>query len=153
MKTIFSFPVLVALLAFALPLQAQKPVARELVTKGFNTLASAVKSAGLEEKLGGPGPFTFFAPTDNAFRNLPKVQLDALLADKEKLAAVLNKHLVSGTHAAADLKVGKLTTLGGTELSLTKVDGKLKVNEAIVVKPDVKASNGVIHGIDTILLP
>ena len=127
----------------------------ELGYKGFSTLKSAVISAGLGDALSAPGPFTFFAPNNAAFKKLPADQLNALLKDKEKLAAVLKNHIVEGKLTSADLKAGKVKTLGGAELDIKVAGGVISVNNAKVVtaRKDVAASNGVIHGIDTILLP
>ena len=136
--------------------QDAKPAAiipTELVYKGFNTLHSAVASAGLIETLSAPGPFTFFAPNDAAFKKIPADKLSALLKDKEKLAAVLKNHIIEGKVTSADIKAGKVKTLGGGELDLKVAAGAVTVNDAKVVKKDVAASNGVIHGIDTVLLP
>ena len=129
------------------------PIPDELGYKGFNTLKSAVISAGLSDALSGAGPFTIFAPTDAAFKKMPADKLSALLKDKEKLAAVLKNHVVEGKVASADVKPGKVKTLGGGELNLKVAAGAVTVNDAKVVKKDVAASNGVIHGIDTVLLP
>jgi uncharacterized surface protein with fasciclin (FAS1) repeats len=122
----------------------------ELHKKGFNTLVAAITKTDYLDKVAS-GTYTVLAPTDVAFRDLPKAQLDALLADKEKLTAVLSHHLVEGKVSTADLKAGKVKTLGGSEVSAKVVDGKLKIGAATVVKPDLGATNGVIHGIDKIL--
>ena len=131
------------------------PIPNELAYKGFNTLHAAVISAGLVDELSARGPLTVFAPNDAAFKKLPADKLSALLKDKEKLAAVLKNHIVEGKLNSADLKAGKVKTLGGTELDLKITGGVISVNNAKVVKErkDVAASNGVIHGIDTVLLP
>jgi uncharacterized surface protein with fasciclin (FAS1) repeats len=119
----------------------------------FNTLVIAVQEAGLVETLKGDGPFTVFAPTDDAFAKIPKEQLDALLADKEKLVAVLTYHVVPGKVMAADvagLKSAK--TVQGQEIAIDTSEG-VRVDEATVIQADVVASNGVIHVIDTVILP
>lgn len=159
MKSISLISVVTSLV-FATSVWAQdaKPAAvipTELINKGFNTLQSAVASAGLIETLSAAGPFTFFAPNNAAFKKLPADQLSALLKDKEKLAAVLKNHIVEGKLTSADLKAGKVKTLGGAELDIKVAGGVISVNSAKVVKErkDVAASNGVIHGIDTVLLP
>jgi uncharacterized surface protein with fasciclin (FAS1) repeats len=121
----------------------------------FNTLVAAVKAAGLVETLQGKGPFTVFAPTDDAFAKLPKGTVEDLLKpeNKEKLVAILTYHVVSGKVTAADVKTMKAKTVNGKELSLKVADGKVSVDNANVVKADVMANNGVIHVIDTVVLP
>ena len=118
----------------------------------FNTLVTAVKAAGLVDTLKGPGPFTVFAPTDAAFAKVPKATLDALLADKAALTKVLTYHVVPGKVMAADVKAGKVKTVQGQELTVT-TQGGVMVDNAKVVATDVAASNGVIHAIDTVLMP
>ncbi len=118
----------------------------------FNTLVTAVKAADLVDTLKGPGPFTVFAPTDAAFAKVPKAKLDALLADKAALAKVLTYHVVPGKVMAADVKAGKVKTVQGQELTVA-TKGGVMVDNAKVVATDVAASNGVIHAIDTVLMP
>lgn len=119
----------------------------------FNTLVTAVKEAGLVETLKGEGPYTVFAPTDEAFAKVPEDQLKALLADKEKLVAVLTYHVVPARMVAADVaKSDSLKTVEGGSLTIDTTDG-VKVNEAKVIKTDIMTSNGVIHVIDTVLIP
>lgn len=121
---------------------------------GFTTLATALDAAGLIATLKGPGPFTVFAPTDAAFEKLPAGTLDGLLADKAKLSSVLTYHVVSGKVMAADVvKMTSADTVNGKSISIKVVDGKVMVNNATVVTADIKASNGVIHVIDTVLVP
>jgi uncharacterized surface protein with fasciclin (FAS1) repeats len=120
----------------------------------FTTLAKALQAAGLVETLKGPGPFTVFAPTDEAFAKLPAGTLDALLKDKKKLTGILTYHVVPGTVTAA--QVAALTsapTVNGKELSIAAADGKVTVGKATVTQADLAATNGVIHVIDTVLLP
>ena len=122
----------------------------------FSTLVAAVKAAGLAETLQGPGPFTVFAPTDAAFAKLPAGTVEALLADKEKLASILTFHVVSGKVMAADIvKSNGATpkTVNGLPLDIVVRGGKVYVNGVNVVTADVQASNGVIHVIDAVLLP
>jgi uncharacterized surface protein with fasciclin (FAS1) repeats len=122
----------------------------------FNTLVAAVKAAGLAETLQGPGPFTVFAPTDAAFAKLPAGTVEALLADKAKLAAILTYHVVAGKVMAGDIvRTNGATpaTVNGQPLDVVVRGGKVYVNRAQVVSADVAASNGVIHVIDTVLLP
>ena len=118
----------------------------------FSTLVTAVKAAGLVETLKGAGPFTVFAPTDAAFAKVPKATLDGLLADKAALTKVLTYHVVAGKVMAADVKAGHVKTVQGTDLAMA-TDGGVTVNGAKVVAADVAASNGVIHAIDTVLMP
>jgi uncharacterized surface protein with fasciclin (FAS1) repeats len=118
----------------------------------FKTLVTAVQAAGLVDTLKGPGPFTVFAPTDAAFAKIPKAKLDALLADKAALTKVLTYHVVSGKVMAADVKAGKVKTVEGSEVTLATAGG-VTVNGAKVVKADVAADNGVIHAIDTVIMP
>jgi len=121
----------------------------------FNTLVAAVKAAGLVETLQGPGPFTIFAPTDEAFAKLPKGTVEDLLKpeNKEKLVAILTYHVVPGKVMAADVKTMKAKTVNGQSLDVKVADGAVTVDNAKVVKTDVAASNGVIHVIDSVVLP
>jgi len=118
----------------------------------FNTLATALKAAGLVDTLKGPGPFTVFAPTDAAFAKVPADQLQALLADKAKLTAVLTYHVVPGVVMSKDVKPGMVKTVQGSNLTVT-TKGGVKVNNANVTAVDIVADNGVIHVIDTVVLP
>lgn len=118
----------------------------------FNTLATALKAAGLVDTLKGPGPFTVFAPTDAAFAKVPAGQLQALLADKAKLTAVLTYHVVPGTVMSKDVKAGKVKTVQGSEITVTTMGG-VKVDSANVTAVDIVADNGVIHVIDTVIMP
>lgn len=122
---------------------------------GFTTLASAIESAGLTETLQGPGPFTVFAPTDDAFAALPEGVLNALLdpANKETLVAVLLHHVLPAKVPAADVTTGDVTTVGGTTLAVSVEGGTVKVGGATVTAADILAGNGVIHQIDTVLVP
>ncbi len=122
----------------------------------FKTLATALKAAGLIDTLKGPGPFTVFAPTDAAFAKLPEGTVAELLKpeNKEKLTAILTYHVVAGNHMAKDvMDMSKAKTVNGKDLSLKLVDGKVMVDNATVTKADIQASNGVIHVIDTVLMP
>jgi uncharacterized surface protein with fasciclin (FAS1) repeats len=113
---------------------------------------TAVKAAGLVDTLKGAGPFTVFAPTDEAFAKVPKETLDALLADKEKLTAVLTYHVVPGLVMSKDVSAGKVKTVQGSELTIT-TDGGVKVDDANVIRADIVTTNGVIHVIDAVVLP
>ncbi len=120
----------------------------------FNTLVAAVKAAGLVETLKGAGPFTVFAPTDEAFAKLPKATLDSLLADKKALTKILLYHVVSGNVMAKDvvgLKEAK--TVQGSAAKITVNGGKVMIDKANVVKTDIACTNGVIHVIDTVIIP
>ncbi len=121
----------------------------------FNTLVAAVKAAGLVETLQGKGPFTIFAPTDEAFAKLPTGTVENLLKpeNKDQLIAILTYHVVAGKVMAADVKTMQAKTVNGKELSIKVADGKVTVDSANVTKTDVAASNGVIHVIDTVVLP
>ena len=119
----------------------------------FNTLVTAVKAAGLVDVLSGEGPFTVFAPTDEAFAKLPAGTVEALLADKEKLTAILTYHVVAGKVTSSDVAgLTSATTVQGSDLTIDTSYG-VKINDAKVVKADIEASNGVIHVIDTVLIP
>lgn len=132
---------------------SEKDIVDTAVAAGnFKTLVTAVQAAGLVDTLKGKGPLTVFAPTDEAFAKIPKADLDALLKDKAKLSAVLTYHVVSGQVLAKDVKAGEVATVQGSALTIT-TDGGVKVDGAKVVGTDVMASNGVIHVVDTVLLP
>ncbi|MEI7819152.1 MAG: fasciclin domain-containing protein [bacterium] len=120
----------------------------------FSTLVTAVKAAGLVETLSGPGPFTVFAPTNDAFAKLPAGTLDSLLADPAKLKAVLTYHVVSGDVKAADVvKLTSVTTVNGKTAPITVAGNVVKVGPATVTATDIAATNGTIHVIDTVLVP
>jgi uncharacterized surface protein with fasciclin (FAS1) repeats len=133
--------------------QAGDIVDTAVAAGNFNTLVEAIKAAGLVDTLKGPGPFTVFAPDDAAFAKIPKVKLDALLKDKAELAKILTYHVVSGKVMAADVKSGKVKTVQGESLDIKVHNGKVKVNNANVIKTDIVTDNGVIHVIDTVLMP
>lgn len=145
------------LAAAALALAASAAQAKDIVDTAvaagnFKTLAAALNQAGLVQTLKGDGPFTVFAPTDAAFAKVPKADLDALLADKAKLVQVLTYHVVPGKVMAKDVKAGKVKTLQGGELSVD-TGGGVTVDNAKVVKTDIVADNGVIHVIDSVVMP
>ena len=120
----------------------------------FNTLAAAIEAAGLTETLKGDGPFTVFAPTDEAFAKLPEGTVDALLKDKARLTAILTYHVVPGrvtSNEVAGLSTAK--TVNGQDVAFKTQDGQVMVGQATVTQADIAASNGVIHVIDTVLLP
>lgn len=119
----------------------------------FNTLVAAVKAAGLVDTLKSPGPFTVFAPTDEAFAKLPEGTVEALLNDIPKLKKILTYHVVSGKVLASDVvKLKSATTVEGSDVKIDASNG-VKINDAKVATPDVTADNGVIHVIDTVLIP
>ena len=134
---------------------AEKDIVTTAVEAGsFKTLAKLLTDAGLVDTLKGPGPFTVFAPTDEAFAKVPKATLDALAADKAKLKAVLTYHVVAGKVMAADVvKLKEAKTVQGSAAKISVNDGKVSVDAAHVVKTDIAASNGVIHVIDSVILP
>ena len=121
----------------------------------FNTLVAAVKAADLVDTLNGAGPFTVFAPTDEAFAKLPAGTVENLLKpeNKAKLTAILTYHVISGKVMAADVKTMGAKTVNGKEAAIKLTAGKVTVDAANVVKTDIAASNGVIHVIDTVLMP
>jgi uncharacterized surface protein with fasciclin (FAS1) repeats len=119
----------------------------------FKTLVTALQEADLVDTLKGDGPFTVFAPTDAAFAKLPAGALDELVKDKSKLAAVLTYHVVPGKVMAAQVKPGDVKTVQGQSLNVSTQGGSVMVDNARVTKTDIGASNGVIHVIDTVILP
>jgi uncharacterized surface protein with fasciclin (FAS1) repeats len=138
----------------AMAADAPKDIVDTAVAAGsFNTLAKLLTDAGLIDTLKGTGPFTVFAPTDEAFAAVPAETLAALGADKVLLTKVLTYHVVPGKVMAADIKPGDVATVAGPTIKLSIVDGKVMVNDATVASADVVASNGVIHVIDKVLLP
>ena len=149
MKKLFAISAL-SLAAFSA--QAADIVDTAVSAGSFKTLATALGAAGLVETLKGPGPFTVFAPTDDAFAKIPKADLDALLKDKAKLTAVLTYHVVPGKVMAKDVKPGMVKTVQGSSITI-KTDGGVMVDNAKVTATDIAADNGVIHVIDTVVMP
>jgi len=139
-------------LGVAMNVQAKDIVDTAVDAGNFKTLATALQAAGLIDTLKGKGPFTVFAPTDDAFAKIPKAQLDALLADKAKLTAVLTYHVVAGKVMAKDVKAGKVKTVQGAELTVATTGGVM-VDSAKVTATDIVADNGVIHVIDSVVMP
>lgn len=120
----------------------------------FNTLVQAVQAAGLVETLSGAGPFTVFAPTDEAFAQIPQETLQAVLADKEKLTAILTYHVVLGKLMAANVvNSTQLQTVQGQSITVSVADGTVRVDDATVIQTDIEADNGVIHVIDKVIMP
>ena len=153
--TIGLFTLAISMFASAGHHGMKKDIVDTAVAAGdFNTLVTAVKAAGLVETLKGEGPFTVFAPTDAAFAKVPTDTLNALLADKAALANVLTYHVVAGNVMAANVvKLTSAVTVQGQAVSIAVKDGKVYVDGAQVVATDIKASNGVIHVIDAVILP
>ncbi len=132
--------------------QAKDIVDTAVSAGNFKTLAAALGAAGLVDTLKGKGPFTVFAPTDAAFAKLPPGTVDALLKDKAKLTAILTYHVVPGKVMAADVKAGMVKTVQGSEIKITTANGVM-VDGAKVTATDIVADNGVIHVIDSVILP
>ena len=153
--TIGLFTIAISMFASAGHHGMKKDIVDTAVAAGdFSTLVTAVKAAGLVETLKGEGPFTVFAPTEAAFAKVPTDTLNALLADKAALANVLTYHVVAGNVMAADVvKLTSAVTVQGQAVSIEVKDGKVYVDGAQVVATDIKASNGVIHVIDAVILP
>jgi uncharacterized surface protein with fasciclin (FAS1) repeats len=157
----FTAGLAVAALFAAAPASAQTMATNEadivdvaVQAGSFNTLAAALEAAGLVEVLKGEGPFTVFAPTDEAFAKLPEGTVEALLGDIETLTAILTYHVVPGKVMAEDVvNLSEATTVNGANIAIEVVDGQVKINDATVTAADVAASNGVIHVIDTVILP
>jgi uncharacterized surface protein with fasciclin (FAS1) repeats len=143
---------LTALSFAAVAVQAKDIVDTAVAAGNFKTLVAAVTAAGLVDTLKGKGPFTVFAPTDAAFAKIPKADLDALLADKAKLTAVLLAHVVPAKVMSTDVKAGKVKTAGGYEVTVGTTGG-VTVNAAKVTAVDIVADNGVIHVVDTVIVP
>ena len=144
--------IVAALAATAFAAQAKDIVETAVAAGSFKTLATALQAAGLVDTLKGKGPFTVFAPTDEAFAKIPKADLDALLKDKAKLTAVLTYHVVPGKVMAKDVKAGMVKTVQGSSLTVATAGG-VTVDNAKVVKTDIVADNGVIHVIDSVVMP
>jgi uncharacterized surface protein with fasciclin (FAS1) repeats len=152
-----TFLALTTAVAFAMPSYAQDAdiVDTAVANGSFTTLAAALEAAGLVETLKGEGPFTVFAPTDAAFAALPAGTVEDLLKpeNKDQLTAILTYHVVPGAVMSTDLTEGMTaTTVNGKDITIT-LEGGPKVNGAVISAPDVAASNGVIHVIDSVILP
>jgi uncharacterized surface protein with fasciclin (FAS1) repeats len=153
---VFVAALLLAVASFAADKPSKNIVETAVAAGQFNTLAKALEAADLVNTLNGKGPFTVFAPTDDAFAKLPPGTLDELLKpeNKDKLKAILLYHVVAGKVTAAQVtKMKSAKTVNGQEISISVSGGKVMVNDATVVKADVMATNGVIHVIDAVLLP
>jgi uncharacterized surface protein with fasciclin (FAS1) repeats len=128
-------------------------IATALAAGNFGTLANALKAADLIDTLKGTGPFTVFAPTDDAFKKLPAGALDGLLKDKTKLAGILKYHVLPGKVMAKDVATGDVKTVAGSTMKVVKSADGVTIDGAKVTKTDIEASNGVIHVIDTVVMP
>lgn len=145
-----------AMAALGAPGAAKHDIVDTAIAGHFQTLVAAVKAAGLVETLKGPGPFTVFAPTDAAFAKLPPGTLEDLLKpeNKEKLQQILKYHVLAGRYpAAAVVKLGSVPTVEGQSVTIKSANGVVTVDHARVIKTDIMASNGVIHVIDSVMLP
>ena len=147
-----SFIVISTLALSAAAVQAKDIVDTAVAAGHYKTHAAALEKAGLDDTIKGKGPYTVFAPTDAAFAKVPKKDLEALLADKSKLAAVLTYHVIPGSVMAKDVQAGKVKTVQGSDLTVS-TSGGVKVDGANVTKADIVADNGVIHVIDSVVLP
>jgi uncharacterized surface protein with fasciclin (FAS1) repeats len=152
MKKLIATAALALTASFSTFSQAADIVDTAVAAGSFKTLAAALQAAGLVDTLKGKGPFTVFAPTDEAFAKVPKADLDALLKDKAKLTAVLTYHVVAGKVMAADVKAGPVKTVQGSSFNVSTTGGVM-VDGAKVVKTDIVADNGVIHVIDSVIIP
>jgi uncharacterized surface protein with fasciclin (FAS1) repeats len=166
MKNSFAYTLALALLAATLSVGSTKQALADNHTKdivdtavaagSFKTLAAALGAAGLVDTLKGNGPFTVFAPTDEAFAKLPQGTVESLLKpeNKDKLVSILTYHVVPGKVGSAEVvKLDSAKTANGKELKISTKDGKVMVDSAHVVKTDIEASNGIIHVIDSVILP
>jgi uncharacterized surface protein with fasciclin (FAS1) repeats len=154
MKKLLILAALVLLAAAPAAAQGKDIVDTAVAAGSFKTLAKLLTDAGLVDVMKRPGPYTVFAPTDDAFAKVPQATLEALAKDKAKLQAVLQYHVLAGNVSSADLKMMKdFGTVQGQRITIAQQGGGLTINGAKVVKPDVPAANGVIHVIDSVLLP
>jgi|TARA_B110000116_G_scaffold267365_2_gene279578 uncharacterized surface protein with fasciclin (FAS1) repeats len=152
----FAYTLAIATLALVTPMQAaEKDIVDTAVEAGsFTTLAAALEAAGLVDTLKGDGPFTVFAPTDEAFAKLPAGTVESLLKDIPALTAILTYHVVPGmVDAAQVVTLSSADTVNGQSLAVSVTDGKVKIGAANVVATDIMATNGIIHVIDTVMLP
>lgn len=124
-----------------------------LAAGNFSTFSNAIAAAGLTETFKGPGPYTMFAPTDEAFAKLAPETVEALMKDKKKVSTLVHQHVLRGTLHSWDLPHGKATTLEGSFVRIGATDEGLTIDQANVMKKDLRASNGVIHAIDAVIMP
>jgi len=159
LTTLWVAVLMISVVAFAsadyMNSMGKKSIVETAVGSGkFNTLVTAVKAADLVETLSGPGPFTVFAPTDDAFAALPAGTVESLLQNKEKLQAVLTYHVIAGKVMASDVvNLKSAKTVNGQDVTIMVKDGTVMVDNAKVVMTDIECSNGVIHVIDAVILP
>jgi uncharacterized surface protein with fasciclin (FAS1) repeats len=154
MKKRFSTTATIVLISLcASNARAEDLVEKASTSGGIKTFVAAMQTAGINDSLKNGGPYTVFAPSDSAFDKLPPETKEALLKDKKKLAQILAYHVIQGKVLVADVKPGRVQTIQGSALTLTSDNGKVTVDEANVTESDVVADNGVIHVIDTVMLP
>ena len=152
--TLFAVLAALALVAGCATTPAPTTIAETAArTPQLSTLNKLINDAGLADTLRGAGPFTVFAPSDDAFKAVPVATLDALAKDKERLKAVLSYHVLAGQVMAADVKNGAVKTVQGADVALSKSGTFVTVEDAVVTMADVPASNGVVHVIDRVLMP
>ena len=152
--TLFAVLAALALVAGCATTPAPTTIAETAArTPQLSTLNKLINDAGLADTLRGVGPFTVFAPSDDAFKAVPVATLDALAKDKERLKAVLSYHVLAGQVMAADVKNGAVKTVQGADVALSKSGTFVTVEDAVVTMADVPASNGVVHVIDRVLMP
>jgi len=144
---------LVSSVTFAAPAPTTDIVDTAVAAGSFKTLVTALQTAGLVDTLKGKGPFTVFAPTDAAFAKLPAGTVEALLKDKAKLTKILTYHVVAGEVMSKDVKSGMVKTVGGESITINVGANGVTTDKAKVVGVDVMATNGVIHVIDTVMIP
>jgi uncharacterized surface protein with fasciclin (FAS1) repeats len=152
-KSLYPLPFIFVLICSIAPVRAADLLEAAAMSGGAKTFAAAAKACGLSETLKNNGPYTVFAPDDAAFQKLPPDTRDALMKDKAKLAQVLAYHVIPGKIMVADVKPGKVQTIQGGSLKISSDNGKVTVDEANVIQSDVVADNGVIHIIDTVVMP
>lgn len=153
-RSVFPSAVLVLALAGCASAPAPKNIPDTIAaTPQLSTLSKLIKDAGLTETLAGTGPFTLFAPSDEAFKAVPAATLDGLAKDKEALKGVLTYHVVPGKVTSDMVKTGPVKSVQGESLALSKAGTFVTVESAVVTQPDITATNGVIHMIDAVLIP
>jgi len=152
-KAIFRVVISIAIILGASSARAADIVDTAATAGTFKTFVTALRTSGLNEKLKNSGPYTVFAPTDEAFSKMPKETWNNLSKDKEKLSQILAYHVIPGKVLVTEVKPGKVATTQGSPLTLTSDNGKVTVNGANVTQSDVNADNGVIHAIDAVIMP
>ncbi len=153
-RSIFTAALLLCSFAVFSGKAQEKDIVDTAIAAGnFTTLVTAVKAAGLVDTLKSDGPFTVFAPTDEAFAKLPHGTVEKLLANPDKLKQILTYHVISGKVMAADVKPMKVKTVEGADATITVKNGNVMIDKAKVIKTDIVCSNGVIHVIDSVIMP